>query len=338
MTKRIFFTFAILTEALGFAPSFAHAGSELGIRKVVQIVTGRTPLDPFRRPQGVVADTTRGIVLVSDSGNHRVVTFDSRWRTRGSIAFPSPYSREPLRLALDARKRIFLADGMAHEIVVLSALGTPITSFLPRLSETDTAFVTPQDIAISSSGRIFVLLSGDEPGIVVLEANGSRAEGFESAPSRTLQSPQAIAVNADESLIAVADPFADQPVVLFNGKGERVSSFGSHGEVEGGSSLAIDVTWAPDGTLWVTDNLRHSISVFTSRGECLGKIGGFGYAPGQFAYPVSCEFLAPDRILVLEQANARFQVLEVGIPSLEEGTGRLETAGSALVGTERGTP
>jgi hypothetical protein len=40
-----------------------------------------------------------------------------------------------------------------------------------------------------------------------------------------------------------------------------------------------------------------------------------GAGPGQFQYPAACAFLAADRIVVVERAGARFQVLEVALPS-----------------------
>ena len=69
--------------------------------------------------------------------------------------------------------------------------------------------------------------------------------------------------------------------------------------------------WGPEKTLWVTDTRRHSISAFDKDGFFLGRIGGFGRGPGQFYYPVATSFLADDRMLVLERAGARLQVLEI---------------------------
>jgi hypothetical protein len=53
------------------------------------------------------------------------------------------------------------------------------------------------------------------------------------------------------------------------------------------------------------------VSVFDDGGSYLGRVGGFGDGPGQFNYPAACAFLAPDRLVVLERAGARGQILEV---------------------------
>jgi hypothetical protein len=65
--------------------------------------------------------------------------------------------------------------------------------------------------------------------------------------------------------------------------------------------------------------LRHSISVFDGEGAFAGRIGGFGFGPGQFYHPVACAFTAADRLLVVERARSRFQVLEVAVPSAPGG-------------------
>ena len=85
--------------------------------------------------------------------------------------------------------------------------------------------------------------------------------------------------------------------------------------------MAVHVTWGPNETLWVTDTIRHSIGVFDHRGGSLGRIGGFGRRPGEFDYPIACAFLARDRVVVLERANARCQVLEVEVGNRENAPG-----------------
>jgi hypothetical protein len=139
-------------------------------------------------------------------------------------------------------------------------------------------------------------------------------------------------------MVAVADPMAEKPVLLFSADGTFITSFGRHGEGDGTFSMVSDVTWGPDGTLWVTDTVRHSISVFDTQGTYLGRIGGFGRGPGQFDYPSGCAFLAPDRLVVLERVGARFQVLEVQVPASEHPAGAtLEQGGPGVAGASLAT-
>jgi hypothetical protein len=120
-----------------------------------------------------------------------------------------------------------------------------------------------------------------------------------------------IAVSDDETKIAILDPAAERQVQIRATDGTLLAAFGRHGEGAGTLSLAAHVTWGPSETLWVTDTLRHCISVYDVHGEYLGYVGGFGRYPGQFSYPVACAFLEPGKLVVVERGGGRCQILEV---------------------------
>jgi len=241
-----------------------------------------------------------------------LVAFDRTWRSRGSIVLNDRHASEPSAIALDGRGRIFVADRTGKRLEVMDARGTHIKFFMPSLPESVTSPL-PQDIAIGASGRIYLLLAGDHPGLCILDPAARPLEniGFNPAGQGFWTAPLAMAVSADETRIAVVDATADHVVTIVDPNGQLVRGFGSHRETESGFSLPADVTWGPGNTLWITDTLRHSVSVFDERGTVLGRFGGRGYGPGQFAYPVGCVFLAQNRIAVLERANARCQVFEM---------------------------
>jgi hypothetical protein len=69
----------------------------------------------------------------------------------------------------------------------------------------------------------------------------------------------------------------------------------------------------------VTDTSRNTIEVFDETGAFRGRLGGFGHGPGQFSYPAGCAFQSPDRLVVLERAGARIQVLEIDVAFPGEG-------------------
>lgn len=304
---------AIQLLAIAALPIAASAAPGPSIRRVVDIVSGPAPLDPFRRPQGLFTDPLRGISMVADTGNHRVAVFDSTWRCRGVLAFPDG---EPRAMAADGRGRLFVVDALNPALHVLTAWGEPIRDFPPPVPA-GVGRAQPQDLVIGASGRMYLLVGGDHPGLLILDARGERlrAAGFGAADDVNLQGPVSLDVNAAETRVAVIDPMAEASVRLFDAELGPVASFGKHGDGEGTFSMATDVRWGPDETLWITDSLRHSISVFDGSGRYLGRIGGFGDGPGQFNYPSGCAFVAPDRLLVLERAGARFQVLEVALPA-----------------------
>jgi hypothetical protein len=139
-------------------------------------------------------------------------------------------------------------------------------------------------------------------------------------------------VSPDEDEIAVVDPTAERVVSVYGSDGRLRVAFGPHGEGDGTFSMAAHAAWGPGNTLWVTDQIRHSISVFDTDGHYLGWIGGFGRGPGQFDYPIACAFLAPDRVAVLERAGSRLQVLDVE-PGLSPEPRSTSSSGSGESGT-----
>lgn len=316
------------TRSLGFAcvvaASLAEPAAAVApaIRQVLHIVPGPSLLDTFRRPLALAADSTRGVCVVGDTGNHRFVVFDREGRSRGQIACssddPQAPACEPRAVALDARGRMYTIDAFGDGIQVLTSRGAVLARLQPQDGAAPPA--RPQHVAVGASGRIYAAYTGPPAGVLAFEPNGvvRTRIGFGSPDGGGFHGPVCVAADAGESLLAVVDPEADEALSIWTMAGESVARFGRHGEGEGTFSMAVHAAWGPDRTLWVTDTIRHSISVFDDRGTYLGRIGGFGRGPGQFNYPVACAFLASDRLVVLERAGSRLQVLEVGSPRAVE--------------------
>jgi DNA-binding beta-propeller fold protein YncE len=304
---------------------------------VLLVIQGPTALDPFRRPLGLVADSTRNVLVVADTGNHRLVMLDATGRSRGSFSYITDETRgrlcEPRSVALDARGRFYVVDALASEIEVLTSMGSHLAFIAPALPPG--VECRPQSVALGRSGRLYLACGGGRPGLAVVETNGALATsiGFAPADSGDLRGPVSVAVNADESEIALVDPQGDRAVHVYSVDGRELASFGTHGAGEGTCSLAAHAAWGPDGTLWITDTLRHCISVFDSRGRYLGAIGGFGHAPGELDYPVACAFLSRHRLAVLDRVGARLQLFELEAGQAQELQPGWKSNGSGSTGT-----
>jgi hypothetical protein len=211
----------------------------------------------------------------------------------------------------------------------MNSRGVHLAYLRPVLPGDVSSCVRPVDVSVGASGLIYLLYEGERPGYLVLEPGGTirLSVGFDGPGEGDFAAPMALAVNEDESLVAIVDAQAPVSVRVFDAAGSRVAAFGGHGNGEGTFSLPVHVAWGPGGTLWVTDTLRHSISVFDARGAYRGRIGGFGQGPGQFYYPVACKFAGDGRAVVLERAGARVQVLEVASPDSGTEVGSLEGEG-----------
>lgn len=297
----------------------------VALTQVLAIVLGPTAVDAFRRPTALCVDPTRGVLVVADTGRQRLATFDVRGRSRGTIPYsegrpvesqsgqPRPRPAEPGAVAIDARGRLYVVDNLCRTLEVLTARGSHLGWVEPEVESLQSGLSVMESLAIGQSGRIYLLCSGERPGLVVLGPAGQLLStvGFEPEPPRLLRTPLSIAVDTAERTLVVVDPKADEVVLLLDTDGTVRTRFGRHGEGEGTFSMAVHAAWGPQETLWVTDTVRHSISVFDSAGTALGRIGGRGVGPGQFEYPAGCAFVGDTRLIVLERSSARFQLLEV---------------------------
>ncbi len=333
--------FITLCTVAAWAPCVS---GDFAIRTVERVVTGPTLADPFRHPMGLAVDAGRGILAIGDTGNHRLVLFDSMGRSRGAITWASNGkigAGEPKCVALDGRGRLFVLDAVAGQIEVVSASGSRLGFLQPQLPPGVDGLVRPQFVSVGASGRIYVLYAGERAGIAVIEPNGttSRCIGFEAPEEARLQAPLSLAVDSSETRIVVLDPPALQQVKVFDPEGVLLLAFGEHGEGDGTFSLAAHVVWGQGDTLWILDTIRHSIGIHAAAdGRYLGRIGGFGRGAGQFNYPTACAFLAANRFVVLERAGARFQIFELE-PVETSGLGsELERSGSGNSGVEESVP
>jgi DNA-binding beta-propeller fold protein YncE len=315
-----------------FLSASSAVAADPAIVEVLGISSGPAPLDPFRYPLGIAVDGERGIAVVADSGNNRLVVLDGSLRSRGSVSYAPSADGDisvPRAVALDGRGRLLVVESGSDEIEVMNSRGTHLAFLRPVLPDELTGRIRPCGIAAGASGLIYVLYEGERPGYLVMDPNGRvlRRVGFAQMGEGDFTAPMALAVNRDESRVAVVDAQSPVSVRVFDAEGAVVVAFGGHGNGEGTFSLPVDVSWGPGETLWVTDSIRHSVSVFDAQGAYRGRVGGFGYGPGQFYYPVACEFAGADRVVVLERAGARVQVIEIALPDSGTERGAIEPEG-----------
>jgi len=305
----------LLLVALGLSvtATASEPSCRISIRSIDLIQVGPSALDPFRRPCGLVTDPQSGIIVVADSGRNRVVFIDRSGRSRGSLTWSADETGRamgsPRAVALSPSGYVCVV-GEEGAVEILTTTGSHLGFLefapIPGLAQQPRAVA----LSIGASGRFYVLRAGAASEIAIFEKNGQLLRSID-LDEETISTPLAVAVNDDETMLAVADPESIFQIKYISIDGEQILQFGPHGTGKGTFSLAIDVTWGPDHTLWVTDTMRHSVSVFDEQGNYLDRVGGFGHGPGQFNYPAACEFLEDNRIVVLERAGGHFQIVDL---------------------------
>ncbi len=230
------------------------------------------------------------------------------WGERGTAA---GQFRNPIGIAYSGT-RVYVADSLNHRIQVFDTNG----HFIRQIAIPDKG--RPMNIA-ARNGKIYaadfwnddVLIFGADG---TLERTLGSPDRAGSAPGR-FNSPAGVAVDTKGNVYVAG--FYNQRVQKFGPNGRFIRQWGHTGKkgyVEAGwFNYPIDVTVAPNGTLYVADGYNDRIQVFNSDGRFLRKWGGpfaaniRGPFNGWFRTPTGIAVGPHGNVFVADQENNRIQ-------------------------------
>ena len=125
--------------------------AEWGVTKQV-VSSGDSPGD-FYFPNGIAVEGTgtTALVFVADGNNRRVQVF----RTDGTFVQIISTSGTPRGVAIDAQRRVYVVDALAHRVDMYSDKGDVLATFGANGSGPG-QFAFPNDIAFNGAGRAFI--------------------------------------------------------------------------------------------------------------------------------------------------------------------------------------
>jgi len=296
---------ASLVVLFGTAVPASGQGSRFVARHDISLFSA--PDGPgFRNPAGVATDPF-GNVFVADTGNHRVVQFDSvgrlvfefggyGWR-EGELSGPSDVcAREGFHLFVvdEGNERI-----QEFDIDDNSPVGV-VFPFSEGSSFGDEELVRPSRIHVDAEGRIYVtdvLCHCVWIFTPTGELVGRLGEPGD-APSR-FRDPGGVTVGP-RGRVYVADT-GNRRVQVFDAVGNWVAAWGGPDGDEFEEPVGIDV--GPEGNVWVADAGAAEIRVFTPAGVPLFRFGGPGDGPGTFRAPVDLAHGPDGRLWIVDEAR-----------------------------------
>ncbi len=162
----------------------------------------------------------------------------------------------------------------------------------------------PFAVAWDPEGRLLVT----DPALACLfrfDRAHRRADVLGTTGAVPLKQPLGLGVGPDGTAY-VAD-VGLKKVVALGADGKLVAVYGKAGELEN----PTDAELSPDGArLFVADSKAHRVVVFDrASGQRLTAFGERGEGEGQFNFPSALAFDADGNLLVVDQINARVQVL-----------------------------
>jgi len=156
-----------------------------------------------------------------------------------------------------------------------------------------------------AQGRLWVT----DPALHALlrfDRRGRRYDVFGTTGSLALKTPLGLCLDS-KGAVYVADAGLGK-VVVFSPEGELLRAFGRPGELVNPTDAAV----APSGDkLFVTDSKAHQLVVFDlASGNKVATLGKRGEAEGEFNFPSALAFAPSGHLLVVDQVNARVQILD----------------------------
>lgn len=238
----------------------------------------------FSVPAGLALDELNDRILVADSANHRIkytnisnLTTSPSWQEFGFVADRTAAAalNEPQALAVDANGHVFVADTFNNEVKLYrwnsgSASYAYDSNFAATTqnSVAGTDINLPRDIAVSDSGAIYLLDSGNNRILRADDADDSSWEVWRSSSS--WGNPYGLDITADGT-VYMADTNNHRIIVLPAAGGETVIGHYGVGSVEFRSPR--DVAVGDDGRLFVADTYNHRIQILQSSGSFYRHIG-----------------------------------------------------------------
>ena len=232
----------------------------------------------FNGPSGLAFDHHRGLLLVVDSGNHRVQVFSCNERDEGS--FVSKFGEEghqpgqfqyPWGLAIDHdHDRILIVDRLNTRVQSWLLSEQSFLSCIGRFGSGDGEFYNPQGIAIDKHHhRIIVTDAGNQRLVVLSPIDSSFLFCVDNQGSQPgeYNKPSSVAVDDDRHRIIVVDSNNHRVQVLSSIDGSFLFEFGSKGNQPGQFNSPQGLCIANQGRIIVADTGNCRLQSFTHEGH-----------------------------------------------------------------------
>ncbi len=203
--------------------------------------------------------------------------------------------------------RIYVTDTVKRAVLMFDVPGG---DFKIIGTEGPGSLAKPIGIAVSKDGEVYVA-DNSAKRVVVFDKDGKflRAFGNRSIFKR----PSGVAVSPDGLQAYVIDTGGvttqEHHLYIFDAKtGELKKTVGTRGRKDGEFNLALQVTTALDGTVYVTDSGNFRIQAFNPDGSHKFSFGTVGRKVGNFARPKGIATDPEGNIYVVDAAFGNFQI------------------------------
>ena len=306
-----------------------------------------TGVGEFMVLSDIVVDSSRGVVYVTDTSNHRVQKFHfngnfiTEWGTYGSL---NGQFKRPTKLALDTYGNVYVADYDNNRIQKFNQNGTFILKF-GGAGSGDGRFDRPSDIAIdqhnyiyvadymngriqkfNSSGGLIQKISISRPRAVIVDKRGYIYIAADHKTSRydangnflnylvnhdygiTGTHPGARGYHLNIDSMNNIFILGSNRIDKFNGSTQMpMRAWGKYGSDRGEFPYARAMVFDQHGNFFVADTYNGRIQKFDKNGHFLKQWGKYGEGAGEFYYISDIAVDSFGNVYVVDSGNHRIQ-------------------------------
>ena len=311
-----------------FVPHMVLRGQDLGI-------------GPFSNPSDIFYHQNTGEVFLVDTGNSRIVILNGKMELINVINEldnngEADSFNQPQGVFVN-NKGIYVADTQNNRILIIDREGNVLNEFGRPNTELLPGNITwlPRRLGVDSSGRIFVIATGVNLGLVELDDDGNfhNFKGankvsfnlgeyilrryFSTAEQRARMTQyvpteySGLAVDYENFIyvttnVGLGTGFGADAVRRLNARGDdilrRLGYFDVIGDIyrgDGTGSSLVDIAVDKNGVYSVLDRSNGRIFTYDHDGNLLDIFGGIGFRMGLLQSPVALDYVE-DSIVVID--------------------------------------
>ena len=256
----------------------------------------------LKNPYGI-AYNSRGEMIVSEWGGHRVSIFDIRGkkiRTFGSHGDSPDQMKSPAGIEVDDMDNIYVSS--QHKLQKFTSSGELIKCVGGRGGK-EGEFNDPRGVTLYDNQVYVCDRNNHRIQVFDLDLNSVRSIGSRGKGRGEFNAPDDVKFDTAGNMY-VAD-YNNGRVQVLDSSGHFIRAFGEEGEGKQSGPSGLHIA---DKHVYVSDFSGHCIVVYETSGKFVTRFGGWGQKEGQLYYPFCITSSVDGFIHVCDHANNRVQI------------------------------
>ena len=250
-----------------------------------------------------IAFNSRGEMIVSENGAHKVSVFDirgKRVRTFGSWGGRPEQMKYPAGIAVDDMDNIYV--GNFYKLQKFTSRGELIKC-VGQEGRKEGEFHDIRGLTVHREQVYVCDRNNHRIQVFDLDLNFIRSIGSYGKGRGEFNQPHDVKFDTAGNMY-VADFYNDR-VQVMDSSGQFIREFGQEGE---GNLNKTSALYFADKYVYVSDYWNHCIVVYETSGQFVTSFGSKGQREGEFTYPVCITSCADGFIYVCDHYNNRVQI------------------------------